>query len=215
MRSNMKNYQSFVNTAIIGAIASALLFDRLPAFHLELGSFGGVCALLAAITYLRQQWTSIGKTDDGAMAELSAAPPNKLVSVAASDAAMNIAPTFRRAEGIDANGRIGSTAAYTTDLLRNIMRTVKSAGVSEAPAVAMWLEVWTQRQHHHRHEYEVSEIVRRVCSESRDDSFEFVLATDGTFTIKRPARERPAHKHEVDVPQFEGTPEVAASNRVN
>ena len=188
-------YERITNSAVIIAILSALLFDRVESAKWVFGALGILSAIAAAVTYFVNQWSGSNNPDLGAVTQHCADP----VRIEG----MHVENT----QVVDLTDlHVGNTQVVDlTDQAEDFIAWANTRVVSwehldelptrrwlQANRMSVWssaaaLNVWNvSSQTHPSLADEVVAIVDSLCS-VRDDSFEFVIAPDGTFTIRRSA----------------------------
>lgn len=174
-------YDRITNSTVIGAIASALLFDRVPWAKWEFGAIGIVCAATAAVAYFLQHWDNTGAKDAETRVGLPTAQTEDQPQYA-----------------LDA--KAGTLNSYL-DLWTKVVGSVEHQGEIHWPSLtytksrssASWANlntrlvadhVFVTRREQRSAEDEVEKIIDKLMLARKGDDLEIVISRDGSFTVR-------------------------------
>ena len=178
-----RNYERIVNTTVVAAVISALLFDHSGPMRWVFGVAGIVCAFVAAVIYFSNQWSRT--RSDAAVEEVG-----EFLEKDATDEQAEAELLHANSIGLDTYGHLNIPLLSTRHIELRSLTAAMEYNLGRTPVsrilYAQSAEWNLARRMHRPYPDDIVKIVDALCETNRD-SFEFVIALDGTFTIRRTA----------------------------
>jgi hypothetical protein len=206
-----RTYNGIANVAVLAAIASAFAFDHAGSSRWAFGALALVCGGASVFAYFTNQWRSRKG------AEVDGLQHKQFETTSARVATRDVSKTFAAAaleNGVLSSGW-HSPAVSVRHLELHPWPIASANGHNWWKAKATYLKVWrVEQERRSTFADEVIQIVDGLCSVRADESFEFVIAPDGTFTIHHAGSKLPKPQTEIAslaVPNFE----ITAGSKAN